>query len=184
MSLFGQKNKEEWKPIQGFNNYLVSNHGRVKNIKRGNVLKPRPNPSGRMQIQLYRDGAGKNYSLHRVVAKSFISNPENKPQVNHKDGDPSNNHASNLEWCTQSENMIHAYKNGLNHFSEKQRKEVSKAKRGENHHNSKLSKRDVLKIRRLSESGDYTQDEIAQQYSVDQSIVSRIKSRQYWGYLQ
>ncbi len=59
------------------------------------------------------DGKQRHLYVHRLVAKAFIPNPHNKPQINHKDGDPSNNHVSNIEWCTPSENMQHAYKTGL-----------------------------------------------------------------------
>ncbi len=64
----------------------------------------------------------KRYSVHRLIALTFIPNPENKPQVNHIDGNKQNNHVSNLEWCTSQENNIHAYKIGLN-----------KAKKGNDH---------------------------------------------------
>lgn len=74
-----------------------------------NRLKPRYY----CQVGLCKDGKGKRMLIHRLVAEAFIPNPENKPQINHKDGDSLNNHVSNLEWCTNGENWHHANNLGL-----------------------------------------------------------------------
>jgi hypothetical protein len=96
-------------------NYQISNHGNCKSFwnNKVKVLKQRKLADGYIQLALYHDGKRKNYMAHRLVAEFFIKNPENKPFVNHKDGKKSNNHISNLEWCTGSENCIHAIKTGL-----------------------------------------------------------------------
>ena len=71
------------------------------------------NETGYCYIQLWKNNKGKSLKIHRLVAQSFIPNPNNKPHVNHKNGIKTDNRVENLEWCTRSENMIHAYSNGL-----------------------------------------------------------------------
>lgn len=116
-------NTETWKPIDGYEGlYEVSNMGRVKRldssvasrwgktrIHKGSILKPIPDKDGYLKKQLYKNGKGKYCFIHRLVANAFIENPKGKLQVNHKDGNKSNNHAENLDWVTQSENMKHSY---------------------------------------------------------------------------
>jgi hypothetical protein len=119
---------EVWKPIDGFEGaYEVSNFGRVKSIKRlrrtkgGGVtfvsermLKPAIDHFGYCKVVLTKNGKRHYYKVHRLVAIAFIPNPENKPEVNHKDGDKTNNCITNLEWNTPTENKRHAFAMGLN----------------------------------------------------------------------
>lgn len=108
--------EEQWKKIEGYNNYSVSNFGRVRNDKRNHMMSPtlRSKNSPYFAVCLTdNDGKAKRKNVHRLVAEAFIPNPNCKPQINHKDGDKENNHYSNLEWVTSSENSIHAYKLGL-----------------------------------------------------------------------
>lgn len=95
---------ESWKQIENYPDYLVSDNGRICSLKTG-LLRPRENSRGYMLVNL----AGDSKRIHRLVAKAFIPNPENKNQVNHKDGDPKNNNVENLEWSTNGENQIHRY---------------------------------------------------------------------------
>ena len=121
-----------WKDICGYEGkYQVSNTGLVKRIPhysnhtRGNghtfflgekLLSQSVVGKHRHEnyiVSLYSNGVSERYLVHRLVAQAFIPNPENKPQVNHIDGNPLNNYVENLEWCTGSENMKHAIKTGL-----------------------------------------------------------------------
>lgn len=108
---------EEWKEIEEFDGkYSVSNSGQIKNTKRGTILKQVLNPTGYYMINVKpfgRQRKSKTFRVHREVAKAFIPNPDNLPQVNHIDGCKTNNHVSNLEWCTPSENARHAAELGL-----------------------------------------------------------------------
>ena len=97
--------KEEWKNIQGYNNYEVSSFGNVRNIKTGRILKE--SNKGGYSIVGLSNTVTKTFYVHRLVAQEFILNPENKPHVNHKDKNGLNNNLINLEWNTALENNIH-----------------------------------------------------------------------------
>lgn len=109
---------DEWKPILGFVGfYEVSNTGKVRSVSRlivdgnrtrkyvGRELKCLPtNSSGHLNVGLYRNGLAKRQLVHRLVAEAFLDNPDNLPVVDHKDGDPSNNHVDNLRWVSYGTN--------------------------------------------------------------------------------
>lgn len=99
----------EWKKIENFSNYSVSSMGEVRNDKTNKILKQSHNNKGYMYCYIKRDdGVYKNCQVHRLVAKTFIPNINDKPCVNHKDYNPSNNNVENLEWVTHSENCLHS----------------------------------------------------------------------------
>lgn len=101
---------ENWRDVAGYEGlYQVSDRGRVKNVKRDAILSPAKNNRGYFRVLLCKDGVKTNKFVHRLVALSFVPNPDNKPQVNHIDGCKENNGAINLEWVTQRENMKHAF---------------------------------------------------------------------------
>lgn len=116
-----------WKSIIGFEGrYEVSEHGEVKSLSRWHrngttgyftkevILKPRKETKGYFHYELTRgDGTSKNFRRSRLIAIHFIPNPNNLPQVNHKNGIKTDDSISNLEWCTPSENEKHAYRTGL-----------------------------------------------------------------------
>lgn len=119
--------EEVWKPVVGYEEfYEVSNKGRVRSLdrrvwngrvwytKKGALLTPTKTTTGYWKIDLKPlKGKRKSMKVHRLVAFAFIPNPENKPNINHINGNPLNNNVENLEWCTQSENILHANKVGL-----------------------------------------------------------------------
>ena len=93
--------------------YSISVDGQVYSHRSQKFLKSRAQNSGYQLVHLCLDGDRKGVTVHRLVAQAFVPNPGNKQEVNHKDGDKSNNHASNLEWSTHSENLSHAHKHRL-----------------------------------------------------------------------
>ena len=104
------KTVEQWKPIEGFENYEVSNLGRVKSLNyhrtgKEKILKPSKNGSGYLLVDLYRNGKHKMFSVHRLVATAFLPNPLGLPEVNHKDENKTNNVSINIEWCSAKYNI-------------------------------------------------------------------------------
>ena len=96
--------KEEWRPVDGYENYEVSNFGRVKSLNyhrtdKEGILKPGKNKDGYLYVGLCRNGKMKYFKVHKLVAEAFLPNPECFEQVNHKDEDKTNNCVSNLEFC-------------------------------------------------------------------------------------
>lgn len=118
---------EKWKSILNYEDlYEISSFGRVRSLDRevirenqgnfkksGQIIGGYVTPHGYIRLQLSKEGKQKNYFIHRLVAEAFIEKIQGKDWVNHKDGDKTNNKISNLEWVTQSENLIHAYDEGL-----------------------------------------------------------------------
>ena len=116
-----------YKTIPCFPDYEVSNSGEVKSNRRynkGKFLKQRKNEKGYLIVDLYNAKyKKKTMKVHRLVALTFIPNPYNLPQINHKDGNKTNNNVENLEWCTNKENIIHSIKYHLQGWQKK--KDVS-----------------------------------------------------------
>lgn len=127
--------EEIWKKISGFEElYQISNFGRLKSFKKnksGYILS-QVNKTG-WYLSVVLNGIGKEYKsfkIHYLVAKYFVDNPDNKPQVNHIDSNKQNNNSSNLEWVTAKENIVHAVKNnpnmikGINKHNKDKRKTI------------------------------------------------------------
>lgn len=104
---------EQWKVFKENPRYEISKSGKVRLTKTKKILSQRKNNRGYHMVTLSLNGEKRTYLVHRLVAMVFIPNPLNKEQVNHIDCNKSNNDISNLEWVTQSENMLHAYENDL-----------------------------------------------------------------------
>lgn len=136
--------RKRWSKIQDFPNYKISDTGEVVNIITGkNVATPK-HQHGYLCVRLWNNGKTRLLKIYRLLAIAFIPNPENKREVNHIDGNRMNHSISNLEWVTASENMKHAYVNGLS---------KNQFKKGFDHQLAKLSLDDVLEIRRLRSLG-------------------------------
>lgn len=149
---------EIWRKIEGFEKYEVSNLGRVRSLDYKHtgeikVLRPILNRYGYLRINLYKNSKLCSRSIHRLVAQAFILNPENKKQVNHIDANKQNNIVSNLEWCTNLENMQHARDMGLLKLTDEQKKKRSEKQKGKNHpfygkHHTEESKKKMSESRK------------------------------------
>jgi hypothetical protein len=165
---------EDWKSIDGFDGYFVSSFGNIKSVKPKpygvRILKPADN-KGYSAVALYRkDRKVKRFFIHRLVAMAFIDNPKNKPFINHINANPKDNRVENLEWCTQVENINHAYKLG------NKTKPV-----GEANHCSKLKEWQVLEIRSLI--GKEPFKEIAERFGVSTNLISAINTKRKWRHI-
>ena len=108
--------EEIWKDIKGYEGYQVSNFGNVRSLnynktKKIKILIPSLDNYGYNYLLLYKNSKRKHFTVHRLVAQAFIPNPNNLPQVNHKDEDKTNNCVENLEWCTNKYNCNYGTRN-------------------------------------------------------------------------
>lgn len=132
--------KEYWKPVVGYEGlYMVSNCGRIKSLDtyrkgkngsirfcKGKILKPGTTKNGYLLVGLYKNGKVKFHLVHRLVAEAFLPNPDNLPEVNHKDEDKTNNNVENLEFCDRTYNAN--YGTGIERQKKKQLNDIKKSK--------------------------------------------------------
>jgi len=111
----------------------------------------------------------KKFYAHRIVAIAFIPNPKNKPEINHIDSNPENNHVSNLEWCTHKENIMHAKKYGK-----------MKVLYNEDSPRAKLTNKQVLEIKKRYSEGGFTHKSLAKEYNVGRTTITAILNKQNW----
>lgn len=174
------KTKEEWRPVVGFETkYLVSNIGNVKRVLGSSHLKPKNlklmlNKDFYNQVNLKVNQKTNTKLVHRLVAMSFIPNPYNKPQINHINGIKNDNRVENLEWCTLSENRIHAYSTGLQN---------GLSRRGDKNNFNKLKESDVLSIRSEYKKRVTTYKYLAKKYNVTEGCIGSIIKRKNWSWL-
>lgn len=180
--------QETWLPISGAEAfYEISNFGRIKGLPRqrrgasktgnefirnmsGFIMKPATINSGYFSARLTMESGEKasGQLVHRLVASAFIPNPDNLPWVNHKDGVKKNNHATNLEWCTPTENIMHALGAGL-----------MPVVRGSMRGTAKLNEDKVHVIKKMMLLG-FTNKELAEIFKVSAASMSYIRNNQNW----
>lgn len=180
---------EVWKNIINYEDYYqVSNFGNVKSLDRivnkpngisylrkGKPCKQSKSNLGYMTVGFTVNNKKVNKYVHRLVAEAFITNMNNYPQVNHIDCDKTNNRLYNLEWCTNSENHIHATKNGLNKLHLHR-----VAYSGEKNGRSLLTKEQVLEIKQKYIPYKYSAKKLSKEYNVSESCITHILNNTSW----
>ena len=151
--------------------YKIDENGNVFSVRNNKFLKRMTFPSGYEYVHLC-NGKGKTklFRVHRLVAETFIPNPDNSPEVNHKDGNKQNNSVDNLEWCTNLENIQHSVKTGLRNA------------KGENNPSAKLTAKDVENIRKeyVPNSKEFGTVALARKYGVSNVMIGKIIRYECW----
>ena len=151
--------------------YKVDENGNVFSVRNNKLLKRMMFPSGYEYVHLC-NGKGKTklFRVHRLVAETFIPNPNNLPEVNHKDGYKLNNNVKNLEWCTNLENRRHSVETGLRNI------------KGENNPSAKLTVKDVINIRKeyIPKSKEFGTVALARKYGVSNVMIGKIIRYECW----
>ena len=164
--------EEEWRVVIFEDEevpYMISNHGNFYSIESNKLITPRVDKHGYLLVRIYVYGEEHTCLVHRLVAEAFIPNPENKPEVNHKDGDKSNNYDWNLEWVTSKENKEHAKKHGLTKFLY-----------GEDKPNTNYTNAQVKETCKLLERNELNYHEISEVTGVSVHDIYSICSKVAW----
>ncbi|MEK6879243.1 MAG: NUMOD4 domain-containing protein [Nanoarchaeota archaeon] len=175
--------KEIWKDVVGYEGiYKVSNRAKVKSLprldalghkRRGKIIKPRKSNRNYLRVALYKKGIAKDFSIHRLVAIAFISNPYNYPQVHHKNDIQDDNYLENFKWGTALQNTHDAIKNGC----------FANAAKGDDNSMAKFSKEQVIEMRKMWGTGKFYQKQIAEKFNTWQGTVSAIVLRKSWKHI-
>lgn len=169
---------ENWKPVPGWEGiYEVSDLGRLRRIvggtgtKPGRVMNPAVGSNGYVLAHFRYKGRQHSRTLHGLVAEAFIGPRPSKFEVNHIDGDKTNNRAANLEYVSRRDNLIHSYK-----YLGRSRN----SKPGQENHKAKLTEGDVLAIRSRYAAGGETHQSLADEYGVHQTVIGQLIRRVTW----
>jgi hypothetical protein len=161
---------EIWKDIKDYEGlYAISNLGRVKNLKYNRLIFGNIDFAGYRVFGLYKNGVQTKKKLHRLMAITFLNNPNNYEQINHINGNKDDNRLTNLEWCDHTHNMKHAYQIGLN-----------SPQFGELSGRSKLKEGDVSNIRNDYENGINSPTLLGLKYNISEAQIRRIVKRENW----
>lgn len=181
--------KEVWKNIDGYDGYYqVSNTGKIRSWKNNRwgksktptIMTLTKNNDGYNTCNLSNNSIQTQFRVARLVGTYFVQNSENKPCINHINGIKTCDFSWNLEWVTYKENAIHAWNNNLQVVSKLQKEIASEIMRGSKHHNSKLNENDVSEIITMLSETDKTHNQIAKQFSVSRSTISKISNGKIW----
>ena len=163
------KIREDWKDIEGFEDYTIDEKGNIYSKRKRKYLKQTINKFGYCQVTLQKDKYKKMFSVHRLVAQAFIPNPKNKPQVNHIDSNRQNNNVKNLEWVTAKENKKHALDNNL-----------LKPRKCEENGRTAYTNDMINDVCRLLEESNLTIKEISEKTNVGVDTIYGIRSKNIW----
>lgn len=152
-------------------NYKIDKDGNLLSLYRNKYKKPIRRDDGYVVFNISVNGRQKTAYLHRLLAEAFIPNPENKPQVNHKNGIKYDNRLSNLEWVTESENSKHAYDNGLM---------TAPILKGEDNASAKLDWDKVNQLRYIYENTSISQKKAGNIFNISESQSRRIVNYESW----
>jgi hypothetical protein len=153
-----------------YGNYIVYPNGIIYSINSKKELSQRI-VNNYNTVTLYHNKARKDFKVHRLVAMCFIPNKQNKPFVNHIDGNKLNNNIDNLEWCTHIENVVHAIKNGLINS------------KGELNPSCKINENIVIKIRKEYIENKCSHRKLSSIFKISKTQVGRILRKESWNHI-
>ena len=174
--------EELWLPVTDWEGvYEVSNFGNVRRVLEGkgtrgpnHVLKPGTEKGGYLHVNLHYNGVRKIAKVHALILGAFVGPRPKKSEINHKDGDTANNRVSNLEYCSVSENKLHSY-------AVLQR--LRKGAKGMANAKAKLTDEQVSEIRHRYSLGGVSQQKLADEFGVNQTMVGFIVRRVSWSHV-